>query len=229
MKTAIAVRHVAFEDTGSLEGVLRRQGYELRLFDAPAGDFAALERADPPLLIVLGGPIGVYEEAAYPFLGREIAVVERRLAAGKPVLGLCLGAQIMARALGARVYPGPVKEIGWGPLTLTDAGKASCLRHLGTEPVLHWHGDTFDLPEGATRLASTAAYENQAFVRGKSLALQFHPEVTETGMEGWFVGHAVELAANGLSVADLRAETARRAGPLVRRAQDCFSQWLEGL
>jgi hypothetical protein len=121
------------------------------------------------LLIVLGGPIGAYETDTYPFLAAEIALLERRLMHDRPTLGICLGSQLMAKALGARVFPGPLKEIGWGRIDLTEAGAGSSLASLGSEDseVLHWHGDTFDLPAGAVRLACNANYENQAFAFGK--------------------------------------------------------------
>jgi GMP synthase (glutamine-hydrolysing) len=131
------------------------------------------------LLIVLGGPIGAYETDTYPFLAAEIALLERRLMHDRPTLGICLGSQLMAKALGARVFPGPLKEIGWGRIDLTEAGAGSSLASLGSEDseVLHWHGDTFDLPAGAVRLACNANYENQAFAFGQAaLALQFHAE-----------------------------------------------------
>ena len=106
----------------------------------------------------------------------------------------------MAKALGSRVFKGPVKEIGWGRIDLTGEGNASCLKGLQGEEavVLHWHGDTFDLPRGATRLASNHNYENQAFAYGDSaLALQFHLEADPWQLEEWYVGHSVELAAAG--------------------------------
>src|SRR5258708_34513834 len=128
----------------------------ISLCDATVVDLAAAEVAAADLLVVLGVPIGAYEEELYPFLKDELRVIEHRLAAGRPVLGICLGSQLMARALGARVYPGTGKEIGWAPLQLTEAGRGSCLAPLrdGT-PVLHWPGAPFGLPQGAGPAASS--------------------------------------------------------------------------
>jgi GMP synthase (glutamine-hydrolysing) len=132
------------------------------------------------------------------------------------------------------VFPGPAgKEIGWAPLTLTDAGRQSCMAHLAPHltDVLHWHGDTFDLPDGALRLASTKAYANQAFSFGKAaLALQFHPEVTAAGLERWYVGHACEIAATqGISVTQLRQDARRCAAKLEKQGALCFREWLSQL
>ena len=150
------------------------------------------------LLIVLGGPFGAYETETYPFLAREIGILERRLALGRPTLGICLGAQLMAKALGARVFPGPVKEVGWGRIDLTAEGRASALKPLSDDGavVLHWHGDTFDLPDGATRLAANANYQNQAFsYDDRALALQFHLEADGAVLEKWYSGNAGDLEA----------------------------------
>ena len=174
-KTAIAVRHIPFEDLGTFGDVLRRHGYAARYCDAGIDDIGGLDPLVPDLIIGLGGPIGAYQERAYPFLAQELALLERRLAAARPTLGICLGAQLMARALGARVYPAPAKEIGWGELQLSEAGRNGPLRHFTGVPVLHWHGDTFDLPQGAELLASTEICPNQAFSFGRqALACQFH-------------------------------------------------------
>jgi GMP synthase (glutamine-hydrolysing) len=233
VKTALAIRHVAFEDLGSFAGVLARRGVAVRVLEAGTDDLAAVTPAEPDLLVVLGGPIGAYEEADYPFVLDEVRLLERRLAAGRPTLGICLGAQMMARALGARVYKAPVKELGWGPIRLTGIGRASALRHLdaGLTPVLHWHGDTFDLPAGADLLASTEAVAHQAFAVGRhALALQFHAEVTARGLEGWFIGHTAEINATpGASVRGLRADTARHAAGLERQGVRMFEDWLDGL
>ncbi|EME69085.1 glutamine amidotransferase [Paramagnetospirillum caucaseum] len=221
MKTCVAIRHVAFEDLGSFQAPLEAAGYSIRYHEAGLDDFALLDEAATDLLVVLGGPIGAYEDDSYPFLSPELRLIEARLRAGRPVIGICLGAQLMARALGARVYPnGGVKEIGWSPLDLTAAGRASPLGMLAGIPVLHWHGDTFDLPDGATLLASTAITRNQAFSWGKAaLGLQFHVEATGSGLERWFIGHAAEIGGvPELSVPGLRAETARCAAGLEAAA-----------
>src|SRR5579885_2849884 len=178
MKTATAIRHVHFEDLGTLGAILEDCGYRVRYADACVDDIGALDPTADSLVIVLGGPIGAYEENLYPVLKDELKLLEKRLAASRPTLGICLGAQMMARALGARVYPGGGKEIGWAPLLLSEAGRASCLAPLGDAPVLHWHGDTFDLPKGAVHLASTPRYRQQAFAwQRHGLALQCHIEV----------------------------------------------------
>jgi GMP synthase (glutamine-hydrolysing) len=121
-----------------------------------------------------------------------------------------------------------VKEIGWAPLDLTAEGRASCLRHLAGAAVLHWHGDTFDLPQGAVRLASTPACDNQAFSWGKAaLGLQFHAEAAGTALESWFVGHAAEIGATpGISVPRLRADTARCSAAMIAAGTACFVDWL---
>ena len=135
-KTCLAVRHVAFEDLGLLGPLVASRGYGVRYHDAGVQPFDPETLLAPDLLIVLGGPIGVYEQDTYPFIADEIAAIAARLAAGKPMLGICLGAQMMAAALGARVAPGPVKEVGWAPVTLSSAGRKSALAPLGATPVL---------------------------------------------------------------------------------------------
>ncbi|HEX6995746.1 MAG TPA: glutamine amidotransferase [Gammaproteobacteria bacterium] len=229
MLHTVALRHVPFEDLGLLEPLLARRGHRVRYVDVPVADAAALDPLEPDLLVVLGGPIGVYENDAYPFLDDEIRLIGERLATHRPTLGICLGSQLMARALGARVYPSGSKEIGWAPVELTAEGRASCLRHLDGVAVLHWHGDTFDLPADAARLASTPLTINQAFSVGDyALALQFHAEAAGRALESWFVGHCNEIAATpGIGVPGLRADTAHWTPAITRAGSACFDEWLE--
>jgi GMP synthase (glutamine-hydrolysing) len=232
MKRAIALRHVGFEDLDLFAPVLASRGYKVEYREAPTDDLASLDLAPGDLLVVLGGPIGAYEGDRYPFLSPEIALIKARLEKKQPVLGICLGAQLMARALGSRVYPSGGKEIGWLPLELSAAGKASPLGKLKPgAAALHWHGDTFDLPANAVHLASTKQTRNQAFAIGRhGLALQFHLEATTKGLERWLVGHAGEISGTpGISVNQLRADSARHAPALAPQAVAVLEAWLDGL
>lgn len=230
MKSLVAIRHVAFEDLGTFEPVLRDAGYAVRYCDAALDDPALMASATN-VLVVLGGPIGAYEDDKYPFILDELRLIERRIAAGRPTLGICLGAQLIARAMGATVYPGRAKEIGWGPINLTQAGRASCLKHFEKVPVLHWHGDTFDLPEGAHNLASTAVTPNQAFAAGiGTLALQFHTEVEERALERWLIGHTLEISlVPGISVNGLRRQARALAEQTNTAGLRMLRDWLAGL
>lgn len=231
MKSAVAVRHVGFEDLGAFAPALCAAGYDLDYWDIGERDLSTLPAVEAELLVVLGGPIGAYEEAEYPLLTTELRILEERLAAGRPTMGICLGAQLIARAAGARVYATGAKEIGFAPITLTAAGGESCLRPFAADPItLHWHGDTFDLPAGAERLASTELCENQAFSLGANvIGFQFHPEVDTQGIEKWLVGHAAELAAAGLDVRRIRSDAAQYGAPLRHKAGAVITAWLKQL
>ncbi len=229
-KRALAIQHVGFENLGCFAPVLEQAGYAVSYREVGLHGLDAGEAATADLLIVLGGPIGAYEDGKYPFVGAEAGMLRSRLAARRPTMGVCLGAQLMARALGARVYPGPEKEIGFAPVQLTAEGRASCLAVFAHHPLLHWHGDTFDLPPGATLLASTRICVNQAYALGNyAIAFQFHPEAGAPGFEQWLIGHSCELAGAKKDVAQLRADYARLAPELKPRSEACLRQWLAQL
>lgn len=231
-RSAVAIRHVAFEDLGTLAQALDARGWDIAYCEASTDQLSHRSIRDADLLIVLGGPISVADLTTYRFLSSEMNLIERRLARHQPVLGICLGAQLMAAALGGRVFRGPEKEIGWGEVALTPEGLASPLAPLARPgaQVLHWHGDTFDLPAGARRLAFNALYDTQAFAHGEAgLGLQFHIEPDARGLEEWYVGHAVELAAAGIELRQLRREGRRRAPAAAALADAMMDDWLSRL
>ena len=227
-KRCVALRHVAFEDLGLFEPVLRRRGYEVEYVQAGPHPLSEQAWLDADLVVVLGGPIGVGDIDVYPWLGDEIAGIRLRLGCRRPLLGLCLGAQLMAAALGARVAPLPNKEIGWAPVVLTAEAATSPLRHLAGFDMLHWHGDAFDLPPEATLLASTPMTPHQTFSVGVSaLALQFHAEVDASKIEPWFIGHTAELRAASVDLGQLRESSAlQRRDMQERAATDLLNEWL---
>lgn len=222
----IVIRHVAFEDLGIFADVFQEQGISHEYWECGLSTYDEDAWLGADLAVVLGGPIGVTDTDRYPFIRDELRLVEKRLRAGRPLLGICLGAQYMAAVMGARVYPGPGKEIGWGSVTLTREG--GLLAPLAAAPVLHWHGDTFDLPDGATLLASSAMTPHQAFsLAPGQLALQFHVEADSTRIESWLVGHCCELSGAGIDPCTIRQD-ALRLGEAAREAgQAVCRNWLD--
>ncbi len=189
------LQHVPFEGLGSIEQWAARRGDAVSVSRLYQGDaLPALDAFD--LLIIMGGPMGVYDEQEYAWLAPEKRWIAEAITAGKRALGICLGAQLIAAALGANVRRNPCKEIGWFPLELTDNGRESqFFKHIPSgSDVFHWHGDTFDLPDGAEWIARSAACEHQAFVyRQRVVGLQFHLESTAQS-----VGLLIENCRNEL-------------------------------
>jgi GMP synthase (glutamine-hydrolysing) len=233
-KPCIVIEHLAVEHPGTLKPALEANGYEVASIPAAAIRQFRERAEEAALLIVMGGPIGVYDAPEYPFLTDEIGIIRVRLAAKRPVLGLCLGSQLMAAALDAKVFPGTNGvELGWAPVQLTAQGRQHPLAAVAGDgmPVLHWHGDTFELPQGATLLASTSRYAHQAFAVGDyGLALQFHVETDVAELEQWFVAFAGDIRKSGPdTLSKLRADTAKYAFGLCERNSRFVSQWVAQL
>jgi len=174
------LQHVPFEDVGSMADWFQARGCALhytRFFEA---DAVLPPVQDCDLIVAMGGPMSVNDEAELPWLVAEKAFLRHAMEAGIPVLGVCLGAQLIASALGARVHPNPVAEIGWFPVWRAEAVVEDCFVFPDRVELLHWHGETFELPEGATLLASSEACRHQAFQIGRRvIGLQCHPEMTQ--------------------------------------------------
>ena len=228
MRSVLVVQHVAVEQAGVIGDVLRRRGVATRLVapDEPVPGSAAREAMG---IVVLGGPMGVYEADRHPRLRDETALLERAVAAGTPVLGICLGSQLLAAALGARVYRGPRKELGWFDVTLQPAAREDPL--LGVAPpcfrALHWHGDVFDLPAGATHLASSAQTVHQAFACGRAWGLLFHLEAPPEQVSAMADAFPEELDDAGTSSDALMAATQRFAAASERIGSAVFDRWAD--
>ncbi|UAK26198.1 glutamine amidotransferase [Sphingomonas nostoxanthinifaciens] len=230
-KTALIVRHTPYEGIAGFRLPIEQAGYAVSRIDVTDPAFADLDWTTPDLVALMGGPMGVHEDAIYPWIAAELAGLRRRLDAARPTIGVCLGSQMIAAALGARVFPGPTKEVGFAPVALLPEGTGSPLRHVAGIPVLHWHGDTFDLPTGVERLAETELYAHQAFrIDPWLLALQFHPEMGEDPrIEAWLDGSDAYLAEAGTDAARVRADYAAHGPRAVVAGRALVAEWLAAL
>lgn len=224
----IAVYHVPFEDLGSFATPLTDRGYQITYRHAGAAPLSHAEWCDTDLVIVLGGPVGAGDVGDYPWLADEITGLKRRLMLERPTLGICLGAQLMAVALGGRVVRRAGTEIGWSCLDI--APKAGVFEALRAVAVLHWHGDNIVLPMGRVAVASTDGTPCQAFCVGShALAMQFHAEFRTGAIEEWLTGHAVELAQAGVDINRLRQDAHHFGGALADAGRTLINGWLSGL
>src|SRR5438552_14003031 len=197
MEEVLVFQHDPFEDLGFFAEVLEKQGADYRVIRLFHGEMPAEEWENVTALIILGGPMSVDEEESFPFLRWEKRIIRAAIDEAVPILGICLGAQLIASTLGTQVFHGPVKEIGWSPISITPHGQVDSL--LGYLPesatVFQWHSDGFELPAGAIRLASSVNYENQAFRLGRNIyGLQFHLEVTPRMVARWVDERSKDLA-----------------------------------
>lgn len=225
MPRVLAFRHVPFEGLGRIEPELVYRGIEFDYADLYAAAAPRRTPADYDALIFMGGPMSVNDNL--PYLRQEEEYIRQAISRGMPVLGVCLGSQLIARALGAQVRRNPAKEIGWFDLTLTPTGRADpLLAGFGDrERVFHWHGETFDMPPGAELLASSERCRNQAFRVGSTVyGMQFHLEVTPAMIAAWCLedencGDVRELDAP----IDVEANAERMTG----LARVTFGRWAE--
>jgi GMP synthase-like glutamine amidotransferase len=228
MSTVTCFQHIDCEGPGSLGEILRSQGIKLKVLKPFQGDRIPEHLGDG--LVVLGGPMGVYEESRYPWMSEELSAIRKCLETRRPILGICLGSQMLASAGGGQVYKGPQPEVGWYPVTLTREGHLDPL-FLGLDETLtafHWHGDTFHLGSGATRLAQSALYPNQAFRLGtNAYGFQFHLETTEEMIRFWEKEYASELSPQGgpIHPGSIEQNISSNAKSLRETAGKIFGRW----
>jgi GMP synthase (glutamine-hydrolysing) len=230
MRKLLVFQHAPSEPLGVLDPMLRRWGFRIRYANFARDPGLQLDLSRYNGLVVLGGPMNVDQVDAYPHLATEIAAIREALRLGMPVLGICLGAQLLAAALGARVRPNRVREIGWYRLQPAPQASADRLfRHFdGSQRVFQWHAYTFDLPPGAVHLASTESCEHQAFRYGnRAYGLQFHLEADEALIRRWLAvpAYAAEVGAEG--VEQILRTTPDQISPALALSERVFHEFLE--
>ncbi len=235
MKPVLILRHVPFELLGNLETILRGAHVPLVVMGCFAEDWPAIEREGFHAermagLVVMGGPMNVDQTDRFPFLATEVAWLAQAAAAELPILGICLGAQLLAEALGAKVYKNRVQEIGWYDLELLPGAREDALfaGSRASETVFQWHGDAFDLPAGAVPLARTATCEQQAFRHGRAYGLQFHLEMTAEMVDDWLSDPEMcgDLkTAPHVDSAEVRRRTASNLADVAALAQRVFGRF----
>ena len=229
-KRAIVIEHDPSISLGNLEPVLLEAGYELLTVDARTEDLSTIDATAADVVIVLGNDSGVYEKDRLTYIADEEKWLASRLEAQRPTLGVCFGAQIMASALGGEVYKGDSTQIGYRTVTPTPEGATSPVAVFDGVPVVQWHGDTFTLPEQATRLAGSSDYANEAFAIDEwALAIQFHPEVTVEMYRQWLADGRESVTSQGLSEAELMREHEELNVRMQEASAEMLRTWLRGL
>jgi len=226
---AIVLQHVKFETPGIMANLLDSAGISTESIRTFENQPVPGKMGDAAGLIIMGGPMGVYEQGRYPFLRDEMRLIEQALQEEKPVLGICLGSQLLAATLGAVVTRGTNKEIGWHPVTLTESAADDRL-WAGVEPsfvAFHWHGDIFELPRGAVSLASSDLTACQAFRYGqKAYGFLFHMEVTKEIIENMVKTFADELQETSIDGSDIIKRTKDYLSDLQKIGRVVFQRWV---
>ncbi|OGQ05745.1 MAG: hypothetical protein A3F82_03140 [Deltaproteobacteria bacterium RIFCSPLOWO2_12_FULL_44_12] len=234
MRKILVCQHVPHEILGTLNPLFKQNGFRIRYVN-----FGRHPHAKPSLdgyfgLVVLGGPMNVDEVEKHPHLGFEVELIQQAIKKDLPVLGICLGAQLIAKALGAKVFKNPVKEIGWYNVCLTEEGKKDpILKHFRpTERLFQWHGDSFDLPKEALHLASSLDCEQQAFRYGKKVyGFQFHLEVDEPIIERWLKvpgnKKELELLKGQIEAEKIDQETPLYVEKLKMLSEETFGEFIK--
>lgn len=231
MKSVVVFRHAAHEGPGYFADFLHRKKIPHKLVRIDAGDPVPQSLDGISGLVFMGGPMSVND--TLPWIPQVIRLIQTAIDADVAVLGHCLGGQLMAKALGAPVTRNPVKEIGWYPVSVTESPAARAW--LGDLPsrfnVYHWHGETFAIPAGATRILASAHCANQGFVLGKHLALQCHVEMTPPLIADWVqeVDGELKPSATVQSGEEMLRDAERRTRELHRIADTLYEHWLRGL
>jgi GMP synthase (glutamine-hydrolysing) len=231
MKPVLILRHVPHESAGTLDDHLAQAGLPIQYVDLFERIPASLPLHEAAGLVVMGGPMNVDEVERYPFLAAEVTWIRQALAQALPTIGICLGSQLLAKALGAPVYPNGIKEIGWYRLRMLPGAADDCLfaGSAPTETVFQWHGDTFDLPAGAVHLAESPQCRHQAFRHGRNAwGLQFHVEITRQMIADWLAepGNCGELAQlDYIHPQQILADAPREAPAMERVGQRILSRF----
>lgn len=229
----LVVYHHDKKDIGSLQDILEQRGFEIEYLYAADDKMPDYEPSNHDLAIVMGGSMGVYESDEHPYLLNEINYLKKRLAADLPTLGICLGGQLMAKALGGRVYKGANdKETGWREINVNEQGMQTSLKYLDASltKITQGHQDTFDLPEGTILLASSNQYKNQAFsYKKKAFALQFHPELDEDLIGVWLNKKDDFLTTATMSKEKIAKDTQIYIETMKSQTAKFFKAWLDNV
>jgi GMP synthase (glutamine-hydrolysing) len=230
----LVLQHIACEPPGAYEDVLRERGASLHRVELDEGE-ALPDRREFDAVVAMGGPMSVNDEASLAWLAEEKAFIAEAARGQTPFWGVCLGVQLLAASLGARVYPGPEPEVGLLPVELTEEGCSDPVFAGAPAELLtlQWHGDTFDLPEGSVRLASSPAYPNQAFRFANAYGVQFHLEVSTEMAREWAAvpeyAASLERVLGPGAATDLVQRLEKRSAEMTAQARALFERWLDAV